>query len=315
MQIIEHTMVSTIIAQLISGASYSIKFALNQDLKSHHIGNRLPEGEIYILPDTRLDLRSITRFPFELEDLTETEDLILNTYIKGIEAPGWQARIAPGVQFQDFLLVDDEAVLVCDQGGMVRKSCVYLSFDKQQLRHYTSLFDNLWNRSSRIELIYQSYREINDLLAEKQLIIISDEIWTTFINRLIRNPKELHSLNSIQFEEFVAELLRRDGLSVTLTPRSRDGGKDIFAVANTPVGKHMYYVECKKYAPGRPVDVRLVRQLYGVIEADRATAGMLVTTSAFTKDAKRFASTLGYRLSLKDYSGIVIWMKEHGNAH
>jgi len=105
-------------------------------------------------------------------------------------------------------------------------------------------------------------------------------------------------------------LLARQGLRVKLTPRSKGGGKDILAFAKTSLGEHLYHVECKRFAPNRPVGVALVRQLYGVIEADRATAGMLVTTSRFTEDAWAFQETVKHRMSLKAYEDIVSWIND-----
>jgi restriction system protein len=74
------------------------------------------------------------------------------------------------------------------------------------------------------------------------------------------------------------------------------------------LGTFVYIVECKKYAQNRHVGVKLVRQLCGVVHAEHATAGILVTTSFFTREAKRFQETIPNQISLKDYSGIRAWL-------
>lgn len=64
-------------------------------------------------------------------------------------------------------------------------------------------------------------------------------------------------------------------------------------------------VECKKYNANNPISVKLVRELYGTVEADKATAGMLITTSYFTKDAKEFTEKTKHRMALRDYNDLV----------
>ncbi|MBU1932182.1 restriction endonuclease, partial [Patescibacteria group bacterium] len=48
--------------------------------------------------------------------------------------------------------------------------------------------------------------------------------------------------------------------------------------------------------------------LNGVVQAERATAGILATTSFFTKGAKEFQARLSHQIGLKDYVGIQEWL-------
>lgn len=146
-------------------------------------------------------------------------------------------------------------------------------------------------------------------VVENNLIIASEAIWTDLIASLSRNPEQLYTLPPRRFEELVAELLCRDGMEVQLTPPTKDGGVDILAFCNTQAGRHLYLVECKRYSKENPVYVSLVRSLYGVVEAERATAGLLVTTSFFTKGALSFSESIKYRLSMKNYDDLVRWIK------
>src|SRR5687768_8118115 len=98
-----------------------------------------------------------------------------------------------------------------------------------------------------------------------------------------RNPALLYEVSPRKFEEFVARLMERDGYSVELTPATGDGGKDIYVRTRNEFGSFLYLVECKRYAPDHSVGVEIVRSLYGTLQIERATAGILVTTSAFTK--------------------------------
>lgn len=145
---------------------------------------------------------------------------------------------------------------------------------------------------------------------EQQLIsgvlIVTDDL----LDRIRAKPAEMYSLTPRQFEELVAELFRRQGYEVTLTPASKDGGKDIYVAKRDTVGALMYLVECKQFAPDRPVGVGLIRQLYGVVQQENASGGILATTSFFTKGAKEFTEKVRYRLSLKNYIDLQKWVEQ-----
>jgi len=103
------------------------------------------------------------------------------------------------------------------------------------------------------------------------------------LTNLRAKPWLMNQLDPRVFEELVAELWEQMGYSVTLTPKSRDGGKDIYALHHSDVGDFLYVIECKKYAPDRRVGVEIVRSLYGVALQERATMGIVATTSTFTR--------------------------------
>jgi hypothetical protein len=135
---------------------------------------------------------------------------------------------------------------------------------------------------------------------------INDEL----IHHLARNPELLYELNPRKFEELVAELLKAQGFEPTLTPRSRDGGRDILAARSDSLGSLLYLVECKRYAPTNKVGVELVRAIHGVTQAERATKGVIVTTSSFTKGAIAFASPLQYTIGLHDFEALKLWLND-----
>lgn len=121
------------------------------------------------------------------------------------------------------------------------------------------------------------------------------------LRRIHSNPDDVFRLTPRQFEEVSAELFTRLGYNVTLTPASKDGGMDLYVAKKEALGTFLYFVECKLYAPGRPVGVAIVNALTGVVERGRATAGLLLTTSRYTKGARAIERELQHRLSLKDY--------------
>lgn len=148
------------------------------------------------------------------------------------------------------------------------------------------------------------------LAAAKPRIITANEI---LIERLRREPEGLFELDPRKFEELIADLMEGMGYDVELTPASKDGGKDILARLETPHGKALCLVEAKRYSPARPVQVGLVRQLYGTLHDHGATSAMLVTTSRFTRGANEFQERHQYQLALRDYGHVVDWIGGHGS--
>jgi hypothetical protein len=134
---------------------------------------------------------------------------------------------------------------------------------------------------------------------------INDEL----LRVLCEKPELMRELRPRCFEELIADLFARRGFAVKLTPPTRDGGVDIYAVEHHALGESLYVIECKRYKAHRRVGVEPVRGLYAVTEAKRATRGILVTTSSFTDSAVAFASPLEYRLTLRDYEAVCEWIK------
>jgi len=126
---------------------------------------------------------------------------------------------------------------------------------------------------------------------------VSDEL----LKAVSKDPHLVHALAPREFEELSAELFQREGYDVTMTQQSRDGGKDLYLAKSDGLGSFLYIVECKRYASDRPVDVGVVRALYGVAQHERVTAAMTLTTSYFSKDARDFAAEVQYQISLKDF--------------
>lgn len=135
------------------------------------------------------------------------------------------------------------------------------------------------------------------------------EIDARFLEYFARHPERLYSLTPHQFEEFVGELLEEFNYYVELTQRTRDGGRDIIAISNEPVGIKLL-VECKRYARDRTVGIAPVQRLHGVCRADRATKGILVTTAhRFTNPAERFLREQEWLVEGRAFSGLLEWLK------
>jgi HJR/Mrr/RecB family endonuclease len=90
------------------------------------------------------------------------------------------------------------------------------------------------------------------------------------------------SLSGTQFEAELAALYSRLGHRAELTARSGDEGVDIWLY--TERGKEI--VQCK--AHGSPIGPATARELFGTIEHFKAPAGILASTSGFTKGVVKY---------------------------
>ncbi|MDD2659469.1 MAG: restriction endonuclease [Methylococcales bacterium] len=88
------------------------------------------------------------------------------------------------------------------------------------------------------------------------------------------------------FEEICMEYLRLKNCDAKVTSIGADGGMDI--KVSDKCGNVIAVAQCKAW--DKPIGVNLVRELYGVMAAERVKHGIFLTTSIFSDDAKAFAA-------------------------
>lgn len=141
-------------------------------------------------------------------------------------------------------------------------------------------------------------------------------ITAELIQYLAMHPKAMYQIEPRQFEELIAEILASYGWEVKLTPVSKDGGFDIYAISPISGGETTsWIIECKKYwldshGKERKVGVDIARALYGVKYDLKVANAMLATTTHFTKGVHDFKASR-YDLALRDYEGILEWLNEY----
>jgi restriction system protein len=100
------------------------------------------------------------------------------------------------------------------------------------------------------------------------------------------------------FEVLIGESFRQRGYDVEeLGGDGPDGGMDLILRK----GGERFLVQCKQWR-ARQVSVSIVRELYGVMAAENAQGGFVVTSGSFTRDAKEFAD--GRDIELIDGAGL-----------
>jgi restriction system protein len=107
------------------------------------------------------------------------------------------------------------------------------------------------------------------------------------------NPKPaITSMSWRDFERLVGEVFRRQGFTVSgFGGQGPDGGVDLGLTKNG----QRFLVQCKHWRK-RQVGVTVVRELNGVVSAQGAHGGFVVTGGEFTQEAKHFANACGIKL-------------------
>lgn len=126
---------------------------------------------------------------------------------------------------------------------------------------------------------------------------------------LIEQCKEkIRNMSPREFEFFVADIFERLGYSVKITQATRDGGHDIIATKADPI-PFTLIVECKHWGEKHKVDVSVVRSVYGVQMAEQANQSVIVTSSKFTRDARKFAEERKNLMALLDIDDLIKFMQ------
>jgi restriction system protein len=104
----------------------------------------------------------------------------------------------------------------------------------------------------------------------------------------------LRKMSWRDFELLVGEAFRMRGYAVTETGGGgADGGVDLKLKKNG----ELWLVQCKQWKAYK-VPVTIVRELYGVMAAQRATGGFVITCGVFTAEARSFVK--GHPIELID---------------
>lgn len=136
--------------------------------------------------------------------------------------------------------------------------------------------------------------------------------WYDIIGRLVKDPTLLYKLDWRKFEEIIAGAYKRQGFEVTLTPRSRDGGRDVIAVRHD-IGSVRFFDQVKRYSPGHVVTLKDVDTMLGVLSRDsNVSKGIVTTTATFAPELERAEGIkrfMPYRLELKDRHKLIPWLE------
>src|SRR3989442_8878364 len=129
---------------------------------------------------------------------------------------------------------------------------------------------------------------------------------TDVLSGLDQRPN-LMELTPSEFESLISNLFEKMGLETRMTQASRDGGVDCVAYDPRPIFGGKVVIQAKRYK--HTVGVSAVRDLFGTLQNEGASKGILVTTSGYGRASFEFAE--GKPLELLSGSHLLYLLSEH----
>jgi restriction system protein len=117
----------------------------------------------------------------------------------------------------------------------------------------------------------------------------------------------LMELSPKEFESLISNLFEKMGLETRQTQATRDGGVDCVAYDPRPIFGGKVIVQAKRYK--NTVGVSAVRDLFGTMQNEGASKGILVTTSGYGRSSFEFPD--GKPLELLSGSHLLFLLAEH----
>lgn len=106
------------------------------------------------------------------------------------------------------------------------------------------------------------------------------------------NYQEFKSIKTgIEFEYFLADLLKKNGYETELTPKSNDYGADIIATRDNI----KYAIQCKFYS--KPIGINAVQEVLGALQYYKCNVAIVATNNTYTNNA----------LELAQKSNVILW--------
>lgn len=134
-------------------------------------------------------------------------------------------------------------------------------------------------------LVLQAVVSPGEKTDEGRLITAVTVPWFEIVELLKKDPTLAFKIPPRKWEEIIAGAYKRAGFDeVTLTPPSKDRGRDVIAVkrdGGVLIGTVRIIEQVKAYAPDHLVTANDVRALMGVLSGEPASKGVLTTTSDF----------------------------------
>lgn len=124
---------------------------------------------------------------------------------------------------------------------------------------------------------------------------------------LIDERPNLMELRPTEFETLIQNLFAKMGLDTKQTRASRDGGVDCVAYDPRPIFGGKVVIQAKRYK--NTVGVSAVRDLFGTLQNEGASKGILVATSGYGQASFDFAQNKP--IELIDGANLLYLLKEH----
>ncbi|MEK6408928.1 MAG: restriction endonuclease [Acidobacteriota bacterium] len=137
------------------------------------------------------------------------------------------------------------------------------------------------------------------------------------LGQIAKDRNLIEQISAPQFESVVAELISHRGAAIEAVERIRPAVELVVSVHDQLLVSmrdnlgafQRFVVECKNAL--RPIEATAVEALRATVEATNAVRGMLVTSSAFTAQARRVAEDFQSTIQLIDGNALAEWIRQY----
>jgi hypothetical protein len=195
-------------------------------------------------------------------------------------------------------------------------NCNFSSAAKAAVEQYLPLtveLKTLNDLRGWLNVVQAAYEEEADVGVEVRLILkaVSEQ----FARLIARDAGTLAHLEWRDVERTIAEVFDGLGFRVTLTPGSKDGGKDVVLECEVAGNRAVYYVEIKHWRSATRVGADAVEKLLKVVVREKKDGGLFLSTYGFTDNAFEQLTTVDkQRLKFGDQDRIVTLCRTYVKA-
>lgn len=189
----------------------------------------------------------------------------------------------------------------------------YVDKLKEETRNWLR---NYWVGDSPTDVQYEQL----PLGLEEPVALVTTQVYVANVTHelvgvLLAKPDMIYELTPQVFEELICDRLQAMNLGVQRVgghTYRKDGGIDIVAWPQTTPFPFLMAIQVKHHrSPQRKTGPGPVRDLLGVVQTHPFSAGVLVTNTTFTPDAKWTAEQMPMLVHLRDIQDVERWLSDN----
>jgi hypothetical protein len=133
--------------------------------------------------------------------------------------------------------------------------------------------------------IQQRLDEYDQTLKRSEVQVLFKTTYEALARLIHENPSLLDDVEWRELEKLLHEVLSELGYRVTLTPPSKDRGKDLIVECKAKSGTGTYYVEVKHWRSEQKVGIKTIRDFYNVVVRKDVHGGLFLSTYGVADNA------------------------------
>ncbi|NQT36211.1 MAG: restriction endonuclease [Planctomycetes bacterium] len=133
--------------------------------------------------------------------------------------------------------------------------------------------------------IHQRLDEYDKSIDRSEVQILFKNTYQALARLIQEQPSHLDDVEWRELEKLLKEVLSGIGYSVTLTPASKDGGKDLILECRLPSGTRTYFIEVKHWRSKQKVGAKVIKDFYRVVVREKVHGGLFLSTYGVADNA------------------------------